>query len=164
MPLPVLRSEFIRGNVFSPRDPVMRRWARATVGGCLGVVLLAGCSASPKPTVSSGTEKEPIEYIGMAYHDASTALKRGPANVEEIKPYLRKYGDPDQLLISPNDGQPYHINWGLVPKVRGVEMFKQRVLAYEEVGKGGKRSVLDPMLQLHHLSDAEFTQWQQMMR
>jgi hypothetical protein len=125
----------------------------------LGLALLAGCSGSAKYSVSAGTEKEPIEYVGMAYYEASTALKRGPANVEEIKPYLRKHGDPNQLLISPNDGQPYHINWGLLPKVRSIENFKQRVLAYEEAGKGGKRSVLDPMLQLHHLSDAEFAQW-----
>jgi hypothetical protein len=130
----------------------------------LGVALLAGCSGSPKYTVPSGAEKEPIEYVGMAYQEATTALKRGPANVEEIKPYLKQYGDPDQLLISPNDGQPYHINWGLVPKRLTRDMSQLRLLAYEEAGKDGKRSVLDPLLRLHHLSDAEFAQWQQMMK
>jgi hypothetical protein len=105
-------------------------------------------------------KKDPIEFVGLAYRDASNVLRRGPANVEELKPYLQKYGDPDQLLLSPNDGQPYHIVWGLVPQRLTKESFTQRVLAYEQTGKGGKRYVLDPMLRVHHLTEAEFTQWQ----
>jgi hypothetical protein len=93
--------------------------------------------------------------VGQAYRDASAALKRGPKGIDELKPYLKKYGDPEQLLVSPNDGQPYHIVWGVTPSRPSQNAQKQRFLLYEQSGKGGKRYALDFMLRPHHLTDRE---------
>jgi hypothetical protein len=120
------------------------------------VALTAGCSSANRSGEKS-KEVEAIVHVGFAYRDASNVLKRGAASVEEIRPYLKKYGDPDQLLVSPNDGQPYHIVWGVVPGRPTAGAPAQRLLAYEESGKGGKRYALDCMMKVYHLTDAEFT-------
>jgi hypothetical protein len=129
---------------------------RAAVAICLALLALSGCS-SPKQPGELSQEEKAIVLVGRAYRDASTALKRGPASAEELKPFLKKYGDPDQLLVSPNDGQPYHIVWGLIPSRPAKSFQTQPFLAYEKTGKDGKRYALDCMLRVHHLSDQEFT-------
>jgi hypothetical protein len=126
--------------------------------GALGLALLlvSGCS-SKKPITELSKDEEAINIVGRAYRDASLALKRGPTNVKELKPYLKKYGDPDRSLVSPNDGEPYQIVWGLMPSRPGRSSVENPILAYEQTGKDGKRYVLDCMLKVHHLTDKEFT-------
>lgn len=135
-----------------------RRWRVAYACG-LAVLVLMGCSNDKKP-VELTKDEEAIKNVGLAYRDASNALKRGPANLNELKPYLKKYGDPEQLLISPNDGQPYEIIWGIVPLRQSQSAFLKRFLAYEKTGKDGKRYALDFMMNVHHLDDEEFRQMQ----
>jgi len=122
----------------------------------LALLFLSGCSSS-KPITELSKEEQAISLVGRAYRDASMALRRGPKSIQELKPYLKKYGDPDQSLVSPNDGQPYQIVWGLTPARPARSAVDNPILAYEQTGKDGKRYVLDYMLKVHHLTDKEFT-------
>jgi hypothetical protein len=122
----------------------------------LALVFLSGCSSNKQPHEPS-KEEDAISLVGRAYRDASLALKRGPKSLNELKPYLKKHGDPDHSLVSPNDGQPYQIIWGVIPSRPSRSSAENRVLAYEQTGKDGKRYVLDCMLKVHHLTDSEFS-------
>jgi hypothetical protein len=132
--------------------------ARLTVslGLCCLAVTLGGCSSSSTRSTDLSADEEAIVHVGLAYREASTALKRAPKGIEELKPYLKKYGDPDQVLISPNDGKRYHIVWGAVATRPTKAAQAQRFLAYEEVGKDGTRLAVDFKMNVYHLSDEEF--------
>jgi hypothetical protein len=121
--------------------------------------LFAGCSSATKPDLRRlelSKEEEAIFQVGRAYNDATKALKKPPGSIKELKPYLKKYGDPDEVLISPNDGQPYQISWGMMamrpPKSRQDGL----LLVYEKTGKDGKRYGLDFRLHVFQMTDAQF--------
>jgi hypothetical protein len=122
----------------------------------LAALLITGCSSPSERDGPLTTEQQAIMNVGLAYREASRALRRGPVSAKELQPYLKKYGDPEKLLISPNDGQPYHIVWGLIPSQPTKNAQTNRFLAYEQTGKDGKRYALDCMLKVHHLTDKEF--------
>src|SRR6266852_6205265 len=125
----------------------MTRQALVARAGCLTAVLILGCSQAKDPApVPLNENEQAIVNVGLAYRDASVELTRGPANEKELKPYLKKYGDPEKLLVSPSDREPYHITWGLIPSQRTKSAFANRFLVYEKTGKGGKRYAVDIML------------------
>jgi hypothetical protein len=126
----------------------------------LAALLVIGCSSSAPNRGELSKEEQAIVNVAQAYRDASNALQRGPANEKELKPYLKQYGDPDQLLVSPNDGQPYQFVWGLTPSRPTKSAFGQRLLVYEKTGKDGKRYAVDFMLKAHHLNAEEFAKMQ----
>ena len=135
--------------------------ARSTVSAgvfCLAIVL-ASCSPSTRSTELSADE-EAIVHVGLAYREASNALKRAPKGIEDLKPYLKKFGDPDKVLISPNDGKPYHIVWGASASRPTKAAQAQRFLAYEEAGKDGTRLAIDFKMNVYHLSNEEFQRMQ----
>jgi hypothetical protein len=139
----------------------MTRPTRAIGAISLAAMLLVGCSQPNKPVpVSLNKNEQAIINVGLAYRDASHALMRGPAGEKDLKPYLKKYGDPDQVLISPHDGQPYQITWGLMPSQRTKSAFGHRFLVYEKTGQHGKRYAVDIMLKVHHLNAEEFAKAQ----
>jgi hypothetical protein len=113
----------------------------------LALVVLAGlggCSSSTHVVPLSDSEKQ-LTSVAMAYQDAHGKLGRGPKDAEELKPFLKEFGDPDQLLISPADKEPYVVIWGADPS-RGSPTDYQgmwQILAYEAKGQGGKRAVTD---------------------
>ncbi|HEV2947473.1 MAG TPA: hypothetical protein VGX70_08860 [Gemmataceae bacterium] len=129
-----------------------------TIGACLLLWAGIGCSSGNRGSADLNPNEEAIVHVGMAYRDSYNALKRAPKGVEDLKPYLKKYGDPDKVLISPSDGQPFHIVWGVVPSrpTKGNQVF----LVYEETGKNGKRYAVDIRLKVYHLTDSEFSQMQ----
>jgi hypothetical protein len=136
----------------------MFRLVRAGGVFCPAVLLLVGCGS--RQPVELSKEEKAIVQIGLAYRDASAVLKRGPKSLAELKPYLNKYGDPEQLLVSPSDDQPYQIVWGVIPSRPAKSSQTNPLLVYEKTGKHGKRYVLDFMLKVHHLSDKEFAEKQ----
>src|SRR5688500_13526744 len=83
-------------------------------GFVLLLLPLLGCSSAVDEVPLSGAEKS-LTYIALAYGDAHSELGRGPKDADELRPFLKVFGDPDALLISPNDGQPYVIVWGEDP-------------------------------------------------
>src|SRR5262249_12620766 len=86
-----------------------------------------------------------LSKIAMAYSDAYSDLERGPKDAHELKRFLKQHGDPDELLISPNDKQPYVVIWGANPNGGGPTEYKGMfpILAYEKTGVGGRRAVTD---------------------
>ncbi len=105
---------------------------------------LCGCGSDVKVVPFSQSEKN-LTYIALAYKDAQTKLDRPPKNAEELKPFLRDFGNPDDLLVSGNDGEPYVIVWGADAGRGGPTDYKQMfpILAYERKGKRGMRAVTD---------------------
>src|SRR4051812_43883310 len=75
-------------------------------------LMLGGCGRKETLTADIPNTSR-VGAIQYAYLEASQKLKRPPAKVEEIRPYLQKLGNPDELLVSPRDGKPYVIVWGL---------------------------------------------------
>ena len=104
----------------------------------VGIILvLAGCGDRVKVTELPQGEKN-LRIIFKAYTQGAQRLGRSPKNAEELKPFLQEYGNPDELLISPNDGKPYVI-------VPGLNLKRQQaspVLAYEQEGKDGRRQYI----------------------
>jgi hypothetical protein len=122
----------------------------------LALMALAGCFASKPPKYQPTKAEENLLRLGAAYRDASQRLQRGPSSLEELKPFLKKHGDPDEILKSPNDGEAFGIVWGLIPQhyKPGTKVFT--VLAYERKGVAGKRYVLDPMLKVKIMNEKAF--------
>src|SRR5207248_1111562 len=112
-------------------------------GSCCLAAMLVGCSSSRTGGKELSADEEGIVHVGLAYREASNALKRAPKGIDDLKPYLKKYGDPDKVLISPNDGKPYHIVWGASASRPTKAAQAQRFLAYEETGKDGTRLAVD---------------------
>jgi hypothetical protein len=72
---------------------------------------LVGCGGGRKQGELNPTEQR-LWTIGKAYVEACNGLGRAPTNFAEIKPYVE--GEvSDDLLRSPNDGEPFVILWGV---------------------------------------------------
>lgn len=119
-----------------------RRWF--VLGLTLLLAGLAGCGSGPKVIPFSQSEKT-LSSIALAYMEAHSRLGHGPKNAEELKPFLKDFGNPDELLVSPNDGQPYVIVWGVDPTRGGPTEYQGmwQILAYERKGTGGARAITD---------------------
>jgi hypothetical protein len=88
--------------------------------------------------------EERLKWIAMAYGDANSKNDKPPTGPEDLKPFLKDHGNPDEILVSPNDNQPFVIVWGKAP-AGGPTEYKGLfpVLAYERKGSGGARAVTD---------------------
>ncbi len=120
----------------------------------LGALALAGCSRTVVNKATTPTEDR-LYKLGKAYQRASSRLNRAPVDFEELRPDLEP-GDSDELLRSPNDGEPFVILWGvdfraLPPSPKAPHT----VAAYEQRGSNGKRYVLRFPLEVAHLSKEE---------
>jgi hypothetical protein len=104
----------------------------------LAVSVLAGCSKTSTEVVGQAPDDAEVQLksIATAYFSAVAKLNRPPRNMDELKPFLKLVGDPDQIMRSPHDGQPFEIVWN----VESDEI--NTVFAYEKQGSGGKRWVL----------------------
>lgn len=91
-----------------------------------------------KPT----KEVEVLYKIQSAYDLAYNKVGRPLKDFEELKPFLADVSDPQTQLVSPNDGKPYVILYGIDRRNfdKGIP-----VLAYEQTGKDGVRRVLTAM-------------------
>jgi hypothetical protein len=113
---------------------------------------LSGCSP-PKPEVDE-TELN-LRRIAQAYVLVISARGRPPKDVEQLKQQFKELGesrDPDTILRSPRDGQPFVIAFAVPLN----EVSRNLVLAYEREGKDGKRYVLMAGHDIKELTDEEF--------
>lgn len=92
--------------------------------------------AVDEPSGDSSAER--LHKIGLAINEATARLGRPPANFAELRPYLKEHGNPDQILVSPTDRQPFVLLWGVDVRSAGYGT----VLGYERHGSGGRRFVL----------------------
>jgi hypothetical protein len=109
----------------------------------LGYLLLAiaGCG-------SGNDLKDPpasffrLKAISLAYVQATDQLERAPQSKDDIIPFLKQQGDPQELLRSSVDDQDFVINWGIDYRKMNPQERYSTVTAYEKVGSSGKRWVL----------------------
>jgi hypothetical protein len=108
------------------------------LGGC------SGCGQEVKVLPLTAAEKK-LSAIAVAYQDTMSQLDRPPKSADDLKPFLKRFGDPEDLLVSPNDSQPYVIVWGVDPTKGGPGEYQGMfpIIAYERQGAGGKLAVVD---------------------
>ncbi|MGE3809495.1 MAG: hypothetical protein AB7K24_32930 [Gemmataceae bacterium] len=99
-----------------------------------------------------------LSQIGAAYIDAVTELGRPPARLEDLRPFLDKKGNADELLVSPGDGKPFVIVWNVDPRTLGPKGDKLPVLVYEQEGRDGKRAALMMPSHVQRLDATQFLQ------
>jgi hypothetical protein len=138
----------------------MTQLIRCAVACGFIVLLTAGCGSRkedrPLPADELTPEAQAILHVGEAYRDAYTERKTPPAGINDLKPYLAKFGDPDKVLVSPSDGQPYEITWGIVPGHPPRSMKVSPFLVREKSGKDGRRYVLDFTFKVRRLTEGQF--------
>jgi hypothetical protein len=129
----------------------MRRPQRSVLHVVLVLAGLGLSGCSPKPViVGSSKEFQNLIFIAQAYIDAADGkLGRPPNNVDELKPFLEGMGDPNEILVSPNDGLPYVIVWGVKPG--------RSPIAYEQQGKDGQRIVVGSNLMPWRVTEEGFS-------
>lgn len=126
--------------------------------------IMAGCS-SPAPPKANPAE-ENLRKIASAYGQAASARKKAPTELNQLLPYLKEHGDPDEILRSTNDHEPFVIVWGVNtsntfanPQGKTPALNNSGpppVLAYEKRGVAGVRYVVTTIGSVAHLTDGEF--------
>ena len=114
--------------------------------------LVAGCGGSGPVKSEVAPSNENLRAVVKSYFQAMHALERPPHSKDEIVPYLKKFGDPTQLLRSPDDGENYVIIYGFDPL---DPKLVQNVWAYETRGKDGRRFAVQGR-NVIHIDDAAF--------
>lgn len=119
------------------------------------IAFSAGCSRNPVKSPMSAGEAN-LNTIANAYTDTVQRNGRGPANQEQLKKGLEQItavigGSPDDILVSPNDGEPYVIIYNINLRSGGTP-----ILAYEKKGNGAKRWIVDLRKVARHMTEEEF--------
>jgi hypothetical protein len=133
----------------------LTRIARHSAACVVAAALLAaapGCSKAVKE-VDAG-DPGPLRKIAAAYGRATAKNDRPPVQPADLKPFLPDGEDVDKLLVSPRDGQPYVIFWG-VDSRPGKAGESPTVIGYEKAGKDGTRFVFLDM-GVVSMTDADF--------
>jgi hypothetical protein len=118
----------------------------------LAAITLGGCSANAPPAPHFA-DTENLSKIERAYHADLQKLGRPPANADQLKPYLKEFGDPDAILRSPRDGEPYVIIYGV--DIRKPFSMPPPIWLYEKHGADGKRYVMT-IMGMMCMTDEEF--------
>lgn len=126
--------------------------ARVKAVVVLGLALLAGLagcnSRDPSQATSDPLARVRLTRLIKFYQMYTNAKNKPPPNEEAFKEFLRTLPqeektaagigeDVDSLLVSPRDGQKYHIEYGIVARPTA----QNRALAWEEKGQNGMRYV-----------------------
>lgn len=138
----------------SLRFPAMGRY-----GWLLPLAMLLGCGGG---TVVVDQPLDPtherLMKIGNAYTAYLEETGQPPRSEKQLRQALAEQGNPDELLRSPRDGQPFVICWG-VDLFGGLDWAQNTpVLAYEKQGTGEKRYVLTAIRSVQEISEDEFQQ------
>ena len=124
----------------------------------LFLIPLPGCKKGP--VVNKGPEGV-YNLMSVAKAYTATALHvRPPKSLDDMMPALKNIGDPERLLRSSRDGKPYVFVWEVdvrQPMSRGNTVTRAApVIAYEQLGKDGKRQAVNTALQINEYSEDEF--------
>jgi hypothetical protein len=123
----------------------------------LGLLGFIGCSNKGADRQLDATEERLLK-VGQAYIKANYRLQRAPKNADEIKANWE--GEfSDDVLRSPNDGEPFVILWGVdFATLPPGPKDPFTVGGYEKTGTGGKRYVLRFPIQVVPMTDDELRQ------
>jgi hypothetical protein len=109
------------------------------------VIGIAGCGSGTTVKQLPASVFQ-LKLIAQAYAQATESLERPPNNKQEILEFLKDkgYDNPEDILRSKVDGEEFVIHWGVDYRNvgPGSRPATLPVLAYEKVGKDGKRQVL----------------------
>ena len=118
--------------------------------GVVAIVLVVGCGEGPPPAAS--TAESSISALARLYGEyASRHQDVGPPDEAAFRGFIaslpeeqrRALGlsDLDQALISPRDGQPFEIRYGLSPRqmLDGRGLRNQAIVIHERQGVAGRR-------------------------
>lgn len=109
---------------------------------------LAGCGAKPEKLEPRPPQLQQIQVLYRIYVQRHNGV--GPRNREEFKQFIQAQGKTeakrldvdlaqlDRLFVSPRDGQPYSINYGLRLM---DEVHKRQIIISEMLGRDGKREI-----------------------
>ena len=106
-------------------------------------MLLAGCFTKKNPEIPKASVDH-LQTIYQSYNKAAETLKRGPKDLDEFKKFLPPGTNADEILISPHDGKPYKLVWGVNPRTPPRGPFPP-VMAYEQEGKDGEFDAITTM-------------------
>lgn len=117
---------------------------RAVLAALLAMAIGCGGSSDPVVTPIPKAEQD-LCSIAQAYREAFEQKNKAPESFDDLRPYLTSFGNPDDMRVSPNDGQPYVVLWGCDPTKGGGGPVKGMwsIVAHEQVGAGGQRAVAD---------------------
>ena len=114
-----------------------RRFLRGVVVGVL-TVCFVGCGEPPRPV---SPQESRLRSLAVLYGRYIAS----PSNEREFVGFMQSSGaevlawfevdDPEKLLVSPRDNQPYEINYG--------GSLASQWIAHEKVGVDGKRWIVD---------------------
>lgn len=114
---------------------------------------LPGCGGKREPEENQAATH--LRKITAAYHEFNYRHGRSPQSADQLKPILKEMNeqdDPDVLLRSPNDGEPYEIVWGInLERVTDGSL----LVAYEKKGVDGKRYAINAARIVKQVTDAE---------
>jgi hypothetical protein len=136
-------------------------WFRSFPAAGLAIGLFAaGCGKSdPVETPMPQAEKD-LGTISQAYKEAFERTNKAPENFEDLRLYLKSLGrTPEDIQVSPNDGQPYVVLWGCDPTRAGSSgaQLLALIVCHEKTGKDGKRAVSDTRGRVATVTDEEFS-------
>jgi hypothetical protein len=119
----------------------------------VGALVLTGCG---RRVSTRNAAEDRLYRIGKAYIQSCYRLERGPENFNEIRPNIE--GEvPDDLLVSPSDGENFVILWGIdFSQLPSPAKDPFIVGGYEKKGVGGWRYVLRFPLQTSKMTDEAF--------
>jgi hypothetical protein len=119
------------------------------------VLALAPAGCSEKPKFQENKAADHLRKIAIAFDNFNHGKGHPPKDAEDIKPILKLLSpkeNPDDVLRSPNDGEPYEILWG-VNLERQTEF--GAIFAHEKKGVDGKRYVITVSRLVSQMTDAE---------
>lgn len=116
-----------------------------------GVAGCKGSSTTPKGEDPGATN---LRMIGQAYGFHIDNRGGPPKNADELKSAIPEIAnvDPEKMMISARDGEPFVIYYGTKFDSDGRNV----VLAHEKTGKDGERYVLTQARMVVVYSDADF--------
>jgi hypothetical protein len=128
----------------------------------LALPFVHGCGSSSQ-VVNPQEDKsaQNLQQIGAAYTQAAGKLGRPPQQASDLHELIKNgpgNPDPESILRSPDDNEPYVIVWGIDfgQLARATGNPSDIVIAYEKRGKNGKRHVLKPPSIVLTMTDEAF--------
>lgn len=132
----------------------------------LGLLLagLAGCSSggAVREETTDPAQENLQKVVGAYQQYLYKTRGRPPQRPDDLKPLLKAQGqDPDQVLRSPRDNEPFVVYWGAAMEggeEDGDGVPRPTVLAHEKTGAGGQVFVALADGQITQMSLAELSQ------
>jgi len=117
-----------------------------------------GCGRTDPVVTPLPKAEQDLCSIAQAYREAFERTNKPPQSFDELRPYLGSFGNPDDMRVSPNDGQPYVVLWGADPTRGGAGPVRGMwsILAHEQAGKDGRKAVADVRGLAATVTDDEF--------